>query len=74
MIQIRFSDPSVERRALGFLAGRFSFTSSSDGTTLVPPAAIEAMTSMGIQVMQADKQERRDVSQGPTHPDRRQIE
>jgi hypothetical protein len=40
MIRIRFPDIAIERRALGFLAGRFSFKSFANGETLVPPAAL----------------------------------
>jgi len=48
MIIIRFADESTERRALGFLAGRFSFKTFSDGRTLVPPAAVTALALEGI--------------------------
>ena len=48
MILIRFPDPAVERRALGYLAGRFSFRSWADGRTLVPEAALAALALEGI--------------------------
>jgi hypothetical protein len=48
MTRIRFPDPTVERRALGFLAGRFSFKSSSSGETVVPEAAMSALAQEGI--------------------------
>ena len=40
MILIRFSDAESKRRALGFLAGRFSFKSWSSGEMAVPEAAL----------------------------------
>lgn len=48
MIRIRFPDPATERRALGYLAGRFSFRSWANGETLVPDAALSAMAVEGI--------------------------
>jgi hypothetical protein len=39
MIRIRFPYPDTERKALGYLAGRFSFKTFADGYTLVPQAA-----------------------------------
>jgi hypothetical protein len=40
MILIRFSDFNAKRRALGFLAGRFSFKSWASGEMLVPESAL----------------------------------
>jgi hypothetical protein len=40
MIVIRFPNPESKRRALGFLPGRFPFTSWSTGEMLVPEAAL----------------------------------
>jgi hypothetical protein len=40
MIIIRFPDAATERRALGWLAGRFSFKTWASGDTLVPAAAL----------------------------------
>jgi hypothetical protein len=48
MIRIQFADAIVERKALGFLAGRFSFKSFDDGTTLVPEAALGLLAAQGI--------------------------
>jgi hypothetical protein len=48
VIRIRFPDAATERRALGFLAGRFSFKCWADGETLVPSAALSAMALPGI--------------------------
>ena len=46
--RIRFPDPAAERRALGFLAGRFSFKSRADGVTLVPDYALSSLAREGI--------------------------
>ena len=43
MITIRFPDSETKRRALGFLAGRFSFTSWATGEVLVPDSALPAL-------------------------------
>jgi len=48
MILIRFSDPVTERRALGYLAGRFSFRSRSDGVMLVPDQALSVLARENI--------------------------
>lgn len=49
MILIRFPDAETERRALGFLAGRFSFKSWDSGETLVPESALAHLAREGIQ-------------------------
>jgi hypothetical protein len=49
MIRIQFPNPETERAALGFLAGRFSFKSFDDGTTLVPEAALGHLAAQGLQ-------------------------
>ncbi|HKB37651.1 MAG TPA: hypothetical protein VKD72_14485 [Gemmataceae bacterium] len=49
MILIRFPDAASERRALGYLAGRFSFKSWASGETLVPEAALSALAVEGIR-------------------------
>ena len=49
MVLIRFPDQATERRALGFLAGRFSFRSWADGLTLVPEQALGALAMEGIR-------------------------
>lgn len=51
MIRIRFPDPASERRALGYLAGRFSFKSWADGVTLVPDYALPALAREGLPFM-----------------------
>ena len=48
MIRIRFPDAASERRALGYLAGRFSFRTFADGVTLVPSQALGALAVQGI--------------------------
>ena len=48
MIRIRFPDDAMKRRALGFLAGRFSFKSWATGTMLVPEQALGALALEGI--------------------------
>jgi hypothetical protein len=49
MIRIRFPDSATELRALGFLAGRYSFKSWDNGETLVPSAALGALALAGIR-------------------------
>jgi len=49
MIIIRFPDSAIERRALGYLAGRFSFKTFATGETLVPESALAPMAAEGIQ-------------------------
>jgi len=48
MIIIKFDDESAERKALGFLAGRFSFKSWATGETLVPDQALAPLAIEGI--------------------------
>jgi hypothetical protein len=48
MIKLRFPDATAERKALGFLAGRFSFKSFADGLTLVPEASLASLAAEGI--------------------------
>jgi hypothetical protein len=48
MILIRFADPMSERRALGYLAGRFSFKSWATGETIVAEAALSHLALAGI--------------------------
>ncbi len=49
MIIIRFPDAGSERRALGYLAGRFSFKSWASGETLVPEEALPFLAVEGVQ-------------------------
>jgi hypothetical protein len=48
MVIIRFSDRATEKRAIGFLLGRFSGRVSRDGDHIVPEAALEALAQQGI--------------------------
>ena len=48
MIRIRFTDESAKRRALGYLAGRFSFKSWATGEMLVPEYALTPLALQGI--------------------------
>ena len=48
MTRIRFPDTAAERRALGYLAGRFPFRTYADGETIVPEAALAALAVEGI--------------------------
>jgi hypothetical protein len=49
MIQIRFPDIDAKKRALGFLTGRFSFTTHRSGEMLVPHAALAELAVAGIK-------------------------
>jgi hypothetical protein len=49
MVQLRFPDSENERKAIGYLAGRFSFHSYSDGRTLVPEAALARLANEGVK-------------------------
>jgi hypothetical protein len=49
MIIIRFPNPEMESRALGFLAGRFSFKTWDTGETAVPPQAVSWLAAEGIK-------------------------
>lgn len=48
MIVVRFPDSASEKRALGFLAGRFNFTTRASGETLVPEMALPILAAEGI--------------------------
>ncbi len=48
MIQICFPNGDSERKAIGYLAGRFAFKTSADGHTLVPEAALARLAVEGI--------------------------
>ena len=47
-IKVRFSNSESERKALGFLAGRFPFKTYADGYTLFPEAALARLAGEGI--------------------------
>jgi hypothetical protein len=48
MIRIRFIDQDSKRKALDYLAGRFSFKSWSTGQMIVPEPALSHMAHEGI--------------------------
>ena len=48
MITITFPDRDIEKRALGFLLGRFSGRVLKSGEHLVPDAALEALANENI--------------------------
>lgn len=48
MIIVRFPDSASEKRALGFLAGRFNFTTRASGETLVSEMALPLLAAEGV--------------------------
>ncbi len=48
MITITFTDRETEKKALGFLLGRFSGSVLKTGEHLVPEAALEALANQNI--------------------------
>ena len=48
MVILRFDTADEERRALGWLAGRFSFKTWANGETLVPSAALASLALAGL--------------------------
>jgi hypothetical protein len=48
MVTITFPDRQTEKRALGFLLGRFSGRVLKSGEHLVPEAALEALADQNI--------------------------
>lgn len=55
MIKIRFPNSDSERKALGYLAGRFPFKTLVDGYTLVPEAALSWLTEKDISFTVAEQ-------------------
>lgn len=49
MIRIRFTDETSKRRALGYLAGRFSFKSWATGEMIVPEYALPSLALEGLR-------------------------
>jgi hypothetical protein len=49
MTRIQFPDSTTEVAALGFLAGRCTFKSFDDGTTLVPEGVLGLLAAQGIR-------------------------
>src|SRR5437764_654916 len=48
MIILRFPDAQAKRRALSYLAGRFSFKSWATGEVMVPEVALPFLATEGI--------------------------
>jgi hypothetical protein len=48
MVRITFDDRATEKKALGFLLGRFSGRVLKNGEHLVPEAALEALAEQNI--------------------------
>jgi hypothetical protein len=48
MVILTFPDATAERRAHGFLAGRFSFKSWASGKLMVPEQALACLALEGI--------------------------
>jgi hypothetical protein len=49
MVIIQFPDKSMERRALGYLLGRFSGKTWANGETMVPEEALPHLAAQGIE-------------------------
>jgi len=48
MVKLRFTDERMQRQAVGYLAGRFSFKLIPSGHTLVPEAALASLAAQNI--------------------------
>ena len=48
MTKLRFPNAESERKALGYLAGRYPFKTFAEGYTLVPEAALSSLALQGI--------------------------
>jgi hypothetical protein len=48
MVVVRFPDSGVKRRALGWLAGRYSFKSWAGEKTLLPEKALGELAMEGV--------------------------
>lgn len=48
MIKLRFPNSDSERKAIGYLAGRFPFKTFAEGHTLVPESALSSLAMEGI--------------------------
>lgn len=49
MVIIRFADPQMELRALGYLVGRFSLKTWANGETMVPEEALGHLAAEGFE-------------------------
>ena len=56
MVTITFPDRDTEKRALGFLLGRFSGRVLKSGEHLIPEAALEALASQNIPFTVLDQE------------------
>jgi hypothetical protein len=48
MVIIRFDDTEMEKRALDYLVGRYSFKTWADGDLMVPEAALGALAAENL--------------------------
>jgi hypothetical protein len=48
MVKVRFPNADSERKALGYLAGRFPFKTFAEGYTLVPEMALSSLALAGV--------------------------
>jgi hypothetical protein len=48
MVRIRFTDDAAKRKALAFLAGRFSFRSWATGEMVLPEGALPSLAMQGV--------------------------
>jgi hypothetical protein len=48
MVKVSFSNSDSERKAIGYLAGRYPFKTFVEGYTLVPEAALSSLAVEGI--------------------------
>jgi hypothetical protein len=48
MVIVHFTDHASERRALGYLTGRFSFKSWANGQMLIPEVALTFLAVEGM--------------------------
>jgi hypothetical protein len=48
MVKLRFPDDDSQRKAIGYLAGRFPFKLIASGHTLVPEAAVANLAGQSI--------------------------
>lgn len=48
MVIIRFDDSAAERRALGWLTGRFSFKTWANGDMMLPEGALPFLAREGL--------------------------
>ena len=49
MVIVQFPDSHSERRALGYLAGRFSGKTWANGDTMIPEEALAHLAAEGIE-------------------------